>query len=316
MNGKFSLREFRDRYGTHEQCLEAIKQLKFPDPYTCPKCNTIQKFYPVKGRTAYACNACGRHIFPLAGTIFEKSTTPLDLWFFAMYLMTQTRSGTSAKQLERMLGVTYKTAWRMFKQIRILMARPSGIIGGNDVNDLLDGAVEVDETFIGGKGSNRAFKANHNEIPKEVVMGMVQRSESGKGGEKVYLRHIPNTGKWTLLKQIQENISPEARVFSDEWGGYIQLKYHGYSHESINHKAQEYSRGDIHTQNIENVWSILKRGIFGVYRVVSAKYLQAYIDEYAWRYNHRKYQDKMFEMLLRQINEVKVVTPIKLSTRS
>ncbi len=312
MNGKFSLREFREKYGTHEQCLEAIKQLRFPDPYTCPKCQTVQKFYPVKGRTAYACNFCGHHIFPLAGTIFEKSTTPLDLWFFAMYLMTQTRSGTSAKQLERMLGVTYKTAWRVFKQIRILMASPGSMIdGGDNGSNLLDGSVEIDETFIGGKGKNRAFKPNYNEIPKQVVMGMVQRSNNGKGGDKVYLKHIPNTGKWTLLKQIEENISPTARVYTDEWRGYIQLKYHGYEHESINHKSQEYSRGKIHTQNIENVWSIVKRGIFGVYRVVSAKYLQAYVDEYAWRYNNRKYQDKMFELLLREVANVKVVSTLK-----
>lgn len=168
MNSKFSLRSFKRKYGTHSQCLEAIKQLRFPDPYTCPKCNTVQKFYPVTGRTAYACNACGYHIYPLAGTIFEKSTTPLDLWFFAMYLMVQTRSGTSAKQLERMLGVTYKTAWRMFKQIRMLMTQEGG---------MLDGIVEIDETFIGGKGKNRKYewKQGIEEKQKQVVMGMIER---------------------------------------------------------------------------------------------------------------------------------------------
>ena len=174
MNTKFSLRQFKRKYGTHEQCLEAIKASRFPEPYQCPKCQTAQKFYPVKGRTAYACNSCGHHIYPLAGTSFEKSTTPLDLWFFAMYLMTQTRSGTSAKQLERMLGVTYKTAWRMFKQIRMLMARTD--------SGLLDGIVEVDENFIGGKGINRATEWRQGK-KKEVLMGMLQRVE----------KHILNT---------------------------------------------------------------------------------------------------------------------------
>ena len=122
MKDKFSLREFKRKYGTHEQCLEAIKRLRFPDKMDCPKCKQLSVFYPVKGRTAYVCKFCGHQIYPLAGTIFEKTTTSLDLWFFAMYLMVQTRSGMSAKQLERMLGVTYKTAWRIFKQIRLLMA--------------------------------------------------------------------------------------------------------------------------------------------------------------------------------------------------
>jgi transposase-like protein len=217
--------------------------------------------------------------------------------------MSVTRSGISAKQLQRELGVTYKTAWRMFKQIRLLMANTHG--------GLLDGVVEIDETFIGGKGMNRKFKPNFNEIPKEIVMGIVQRSE-GKGGDKAYLKHIPNTGKWTLLKQIKDHVDPQARVITDEYRGYTQLKYHGYKHDFVKHK-ETYVVGDIYTQNIENLWSILKRGIYGVYRVVSKKYLQAYIDEYSWRYNHRKYNDKMFELLLRQVAEVKVIRPIGIS---
>lgn len=294
MKSKFSLRSFKYSYSTHNKCLEAIKKLRFPNPYTCPSCNTVQKFYPVTGRTAYACNSCGHHIYPLAGTIFEKSTTPLDLWFFAMYLMVQTRSGTSAMQLQRMLGVTYKTAWRMFKQIRMLMAQNP---------TLLDGTVEIDETFIGGKGKNRRYEWHGNEKPKEVVMGIVQC------GGKTYAKHIPNTGKWTLLKQVKDNVSPEARLITDEYYGYTQLKYHGYRHEFVTHK-ETYVIGDRHTQNVENLWSILKRGIYGVYRVVSPKYLQAYIDEYAWRFNNRQYGGLRFERLLQQVAEIRSVQPV------
>src|SRR3990167_3650579 len=147
MNKKFSLGDFIKKYSTDEKCLEKIKQLRWPNGITCPDCGKITNFYKVTRRTAYACEFGGYQIYPLAGTIFEKTTTPLQYWFYAIYLMTQTRSGISAKQLQRELGVTYKTAHRMFKLIRTLMAN----VGGN----LLTGVVEVDETFVGGKGKNR-----------------------------------------------------------------------------------------------------------------------------------------------------------------
>lgn len=292
MSNKFSLRQFKYNYGTHEKCLEAIKQLRFPDPITCPKCNTIQKFYPVKGRTAYACNSCGNHIYPLAGTIFEKSTTGLDLWFFAMYLMTQTRSGTSAKQLERMLGVTYKTAWRMFKQIRMLMANSSG-------GSPLDGIVEIDETFVGGKGKNKAYEADFGKKQKAIVMGIVQR----RG--KAYFKLIGDTSKWTLINQIKENVSPTAHLMTDELASYRSLTELGYLHDSVAHSNNEYVSGIVHNNTVEGFWSILKRGVYGVYRVVSKKYLQSYVDEYAWRYNNREGQ--MFDLLLNEVPRVRLL---------
>lgn len=294
MNNKFSLRQFKSKYGTNERCLEAIKKLRYPDEMDCPKCKRLSVFYPVTGRTAFVCKFCGHQIYPLAGTIFEKSSTPLDLWFFAMYLMVQTRSGISAKQLERMLGVTYKTAWRMFKQIRMLMAQNPSMLGG---------IVEIDETFMGGKSKNRAFKWTQGVEGKEkaVVMGMVERNG------KAYLKHIPNTGKWTLLKQVQENVSPTARVMTDEFAGYIQLSKYGYQHQMVKHGASEYVRGEAHTNTIEGLWGGLKRGVYGVYRIVSKKYLQAYVDEYTWRFNNRLYGGEMFERLLKQVAEVKMI---------
>lgn len=290
INGKVSLRQFKYSYGTHEKCLEAIKQLKFPDDMECSKCKRLSVFYPVTGRTAYACKFCGYQIYPLKGTIFEKSTTPLDLWFFAMYLMVQTRSGTSAKQLERMLGVSYKTAHRMFKQIRKLMEEEHMPLSGN---------VEIDETFVGGLGKNRATKPNFNEIPKEVVWGAVEREG------KVIAKHVPNTGKYTLLEQVQKNISKDATIMSDNYPGYIQLSKYGYHHFAVNHGVSEYVRGQIHTNTIEGVWSQLKRGIHGVYRHVSKEYLQSYVNEYTFRYNHRA-SGNMFEDLFKQIQPVSV----------
>ncbi|MBI2621679.1 MAG: IS1595 family transposase [Candidatus Levybacteria bacterium] len=297
MTSRFSLRQFKWKYGTHEKCLEAIKKLKYPDDMDCPSCKRLSVFYPVTGRTSFACKFCGYQIYPLAGTIFEKSTTPLDLWFFAMYLIVQTRSGISAKQLERLLGVTYKTAWRMFKQIRTLMVQEPS---------LLDGIVEIDETYIGGKGKNRAYEWHGGVEEKEIVMGIVKRKGTA------FAKRIPNTGKWTLINQIKQNVDPKAHIMTDELGSYKNLYEHGFDkHYTVNHSNKEYVRQHLfHTNSVENLWSHLKRGIYGVYRKVSKKYLQAYIDEYTWRYNNRLYLGLMFERLLKQVAEVKAIQPV------
>lgn len=290
-NNKFTISQFLKRFPDDEACLEELKKLRYPDGVFCSKCEKVTNHYKVTGRTAYACQSCGKHIYPLAGTIFDKSTTSLRLWFYAMYLMAQTRAGISAKQLERELGVTYKTAWRMFKQIRMLM---------NDSGDPLTGDVEIDETFIGGKGKNQKRKWTQGIENKEVVMGMLQRNG------KAYLKHVSGTGKWTLLRQIQENVSQEARVITDEYRSYTHLPKYGYEHHSVNHQ-ETFVVGDIHTQNIECMWGNLKRGITGVYRVVSKKYLQAYVDEYAFRYNNRKSGGAMFDLILARVPAVAMI---------
>ena len=158
---KFSLGIFLKKYGTSDKCLEAIFNLKYPHGAYCEQDKMVSRFYKISDRQVYQCS-CGYQIAPLAGTIFEKSSTPLQYWFYAIFIMSTTRSGVSAKQLQRELGVTYKTAWRMFQQVRKLMALDNGI---------LEGTVEIDETYVGGKGKNRAKVANFNEIPKEVVLG-------------------------------------------------------------------------------------------------------------------------------------------------
>lgn len=244
---KLSLKTFLRKYPNDEACLDEIYQNRYPKGVDCVKCKRLSKYYKLKGRNTYSCGFCATHLSPLTNTIFEKSSVSLRLWFYAMFLMIKTRSGISAKQLERELGISYKTAHRMFKQIRKLMA---------DEPTLLTGNVEVDETFVGGKGRNKKNVANFNEISKEVVMGMVER------GGKVIAKHVANTGKWTLLEQIQKNVDKKASIMTDNYGGYIQLPRYGYSHFSVNHSKGEYKRGEIHTQNIENIWSQLKRGIF------------------------------------------------------
>lgn len=287
---KFTISDFLNRYSTSDKCLEEIKNLRFPEGITCTACKKITNHYKITGRLQYACASCGRHIAPLSGTIFEKTSTPLTSWFYAMFLMINTRAGISAKQLQRELGVTYKTAWRIGRQIRTLMA--------DDIK-FEDGVVEIDETFVGGKPR---MKERWDTKTKEVIMGMVQRDG------KAYLRHIENTGKWALLEQIQAHVSPKVRVITDQYSGYVGLKKYGYKHQSVNHRVTYVTKKDVYTQNIENIWSHLKRGIYGVYRHVSKKYLQAYADEFAFRYNNRKSSGQMFFNLLKQVSLVKMIS--------
>ncbi len=292
MNKKFTFKDFLKRYPNDEACLKEIYNNRFPEGVNCVKCKRLRKYYPLKGRTTFSCGFCGTQISPLTDTIFEKSAVSLRLWFYAMFLMIKTRSGISAKQLERELGVSYKTAHRMFKMIRLLM---------QEQPTLLEGNVEVDETFVGGKGRNRATKPHFNEIPKEVVWGAVQR------GGKVYAKHVANTGKWTLLEQIQQNVDKNATIMTDNWRGYDQLSKYGYNHFAVNHGVSEYVRGEIHTNTIEGVWSQLKRGITGVYRHVSKEYLQDYVNEFTFRYNYRHLENGMFDLLFSRVSVVKPV---------
>lgn len=286
-NDKFTLRQFRYRFPDSDACLEELKLVRFGEKLDCLKCGKNSKFYKVKGRKAYQCPFCRYQMYPLAGTVFEKSTTDLWDWFYAIYIMVQTRAGISAKQLERELGVTYKTAWRMFHQIRKLMSED-----GNP----LTGEVEIDEGYFGGKGYWRAKERRDLEDNKAVIFGMVER----KGRVKAV--HVPSSGARALLPQVQKHIAPNSKIYSDEYGSYKMLNRMGYKHGVIRHKDLQFVKGKIHTQGIENFWSNMKRGITGVYRHVDAKYIQAYADEYSWRYSQRgTTAEKSFENLLSRV---------------
>ena len=236
---------------------------------------------------SYSCGVCRTQVYPLKGTIFQKSTTDLRTWFYVMFLMNTTRSGVSARAVMRQVGVTYKCAFRMCHQIRKLMA---------DDGEPLSGITESDETHIGGKGSNKRYVPNFSEKQKEILMGILQR------GGKIHLRHIPNTGKWTMLKYVRDNIATDATIYTDQLPAYEQLAKYGYKHASVNHKETYVIRGaDIHTNSIEGFWSIFKRGVTGVYTHISPKYLESYGNEYGFRYGNRKLGNGMFYEMLRQI---------------
>jgi len=291
---RYTRQQFDREFPTDDACLEQIKEQRFPGGVTvCAKCEGPRKHYRVAGRTAYACATCGNHIYPLAGTIFEKSTTSLRVWFQAMYLMGSTRCGISAKQIQRETGVTYKTAWRMFRQIRSLLSEADMQLEGS--------TIEVDEMYYGGKrkgGAGRPMRGDKNA--KTTVIGAVERK-----GRVIARTASDVTGK-TLHGFVKECVLPKSTVFTDEFASYQGLERidgMDYTHKRINHESKVYVMGDVHTNTIEGFWSLVKRGIGGVYHSVSQKYLQTYLDEYSFRYNRRHSGNLIFPAILARVSE-------------
>lgn len=280
---KYTIKDLQRDFPDDATCLQWLVEYLYPDGIFCEKCQKVTPHHAMRTRKSYSCETCGHHVHPTAGTIFHKSSTPLTLWFYAIYLMTSTRAGISAKQLERELGVTYKTAWRMFHQIRKMM--------GDDEDSNLDGEVEVDETYLHPDPTKRSSAKPHQS---KVIFGMVQREGKAK------VRHVKSSGVRVLVPEIEKSIDNRATVYSDDHGSYRKLDKKGYIHETINHSERQYVAGHVHTQNVENLWSIMKPGIRAVYRHVGDSYVQAYADEYAFRYSYRK-SPSMFWALLSRV---------------
>ncbi len=281
---KYTTKDFEKEFPTDEACLEWIKNHRYPDGIHCPICDKITKHHKVIGRPCYECDNCGHQVYPTAGTIFHKSATPLTTWFQVIYRMASTRCGISAKQIERETGVTYKTAWRMFKQIRTLF----------DENfQHLTGEVEVDETYVGG---TRKGKRGRGAEGKSKVIGAAQRNG------KVVAQVVDDVRRHTIVPFTVQNVDRNATLFTDEFPSYDHMARIGYTHLRIRHHDKEYARGKVHTNSIEGFWSLVKRGISGVYHSVSPQYLQSYINEYSFRYNHRKDETPMFQTFLNQIH--------------
>ncbi len=288
---RFTINDFNEKFFDDTACLDWLMEQRHPGSVAvCSFCKVERKHHRIVSKKAWACDHCGTYISPMAGTIFEKSRTPLRLWFYAMYLMSATRCGISAKQIQRECGVTYKTAWRMFQQIRTLMSEDIRLEGSS---------VEVDEAFLGGalknKHRNKLKQGTHKD--KQPVFGMVER------GGRVVARVVPDVKEKTIFPIMAERILPKSTVFSDCYTTYDQVAGmpEQYTHERINHSAKIYVMGEVHTNTIEGFWSLLKRGIGGVYHSVSEKYLQTYCDEYAFRYNRRAGSEPMFTSLLGQV---------------
>lgn len=274
-----TLREFFAQFPSDEHCLQHVFNCRFGQGHECPKCKREAKWYRIKAERAYSCQHCGHHIHPTVDTPFENTRTPLQLWFFAIYLFTTTRNGVSAKELERQLGVTYKTAWRMGHEIRKHMAFVDG-------DDTLAGTVEVDETFIGGEGNREDMHK------KAVVFGMLQR------GGKVMAKVVNDRKAVSLLPVIEENVEAGSEIHSDQLQAYKRLPKLGFKHKSVNHMRKEYVRGNVHTNGIENFWKHLKQGIKSTHVAVSEDHLQKYVSEFECRFNFRHDPKAMFPALV------------------
>jgi transposase len=280
---KFTMKHFDKMFPDNDACLEWLKNKQYPNGIECPVCKKVTKHHKFTKRPVYECDCCGHQVSPLAKTIFRKSPTPLKIWFEAMFWMSTTRSGHSAKELQRRTGVTYKTAWRMFKEIRTLLDENAGMFTNE---------VEVDETYIGGA---RHGTRGRGAEGKTAVIGIAQRK--GKVTSKV----VTDTKRSTVMPLITRNIAKKAIVYTDEYPVYDCVDKLGYQHKTVNHGAENYVNGNASTNTIEGYWSLVKRGINGVYHAVSPKYLQSYLNEYQFRYNHRLEERPMFLTVLNQI---------------
>lgn len=281
-----TLRQFQARFPTEESCLDHLMRTRFGERHDCDKCGKEARFYRVNNRRSYACEWCGAQVYPTAGTPFDRTRTPLRDWFFVMFQFCATRNGVAAKEVERQLGVTYKTAWRMCHEIRKYMAAVDGDapLGG------AGSIVEIDETLIGGSvsGKGSGYKGN-----KTCVVGMKER-----GGDLV-TRVVSSRTKRAMQSVIVSHVLPGATISTDEFGGYKDIAQSGYRHITVNHAAGEYAtpcgKG---VNSLEGFWAQLKRGINGTHIHVSGKHLPKYLGEFEFRHNRRQVPHLMLDELL------------------
>lgn len=277
-----TIQQFFAQFPDDDACLEYLMRLRHGETLDCPKCGKHGKFHRVKRHPAYECAWCGFEIFPMVGTPFGRSHVPLQKWFYALYLFTTTRHGVPAKELQRQLGVSYPTAFRMAHKIREYM-------GSLDGEPPLAGHVEVDETYVGGK---RKGKRGRGAEGKSVVFGMLERD-----GE-IYTKVVPDASRKSLVPEITRQVPKGTRISSDEWAPYRVLMALGYDHRTVDHGAKKWADEDTHVNTLEAFWSMLKRSIRGTHIHISPKHLPKYLGEFEYRYNLRKRPDQMFARLL------------------
>jgi transposase-like protein len=292
MADKYTRKQFQAQYPDDAACLQAILARRYGSADVCPHCGVVGKLTRIEGRRAFACKE-GCHIYPCAGTVFEKSSTPLTDWFYAMYLMTATRNGVSAKELQRQLGVTYKCAWRIGHQLRELMSARDKTNNSGPIT----GHTEVDETYIGGRVKGAGKGKSVSRSNKTIVFGMAER------GGNVRTKVITDERRDTFVGVIKENVAPGTTISTDTHKSYMRLAKQGYVHGTVNHRKDEWVKGIHHTNTIEGFWSHLKRAISSTHVSISRKHAQKYADEFAFRYNNRQAPAQMFHRMLGKISK-------------
>lgn len=276
------------QFQTAEKAREYLEAVRWPHGPVCPHCGVISRAYHLQGSAhrpgLLKCGDCREQFSVTVGTVFEHSKIALHIWLQAVYLLCSSKKGMSSKQLERTLGVTYKTAWFMTHRIREAMKAPGGMW-------VPPGAtVEADETYVGGKEKNKHAskrKGVRGSMGKQMVVSLVER------GGQVRSMHMTNIDSANLGPVLKAQMHPATtRLMTDGEGQYRKLASIFKSHDAVNHKIGEYVRGDAHTNTVEGYFSILKRGIIGTFHSVSAQHLQRYVTEFDFRYNHRQVKVK------------------------
>lgn len=287
---EFSVREFFARFPTDDACLEHIMAVRFGGTrFVCTSCGKDSTHHKLKERRTYVCASCGHHVNPTAGTILQDTRTPLVSWFYAIYLFCTTRHGVSGKELQRQLGVTYKTAYRIGQQIRDLMTKAQGF------DALLAGHVELDEAYVGGR---RSGKRGRGAAGKTIVMGLAERD----GRMKAVV--IPNVKKDTLRDVVLANVDKGAVVSTDELYGYGLLTGDGYTHGAVKHGRKEYAFYDyrsgetFHVNTVEGFWKLFKASVRSTHIQISSKHMQRYLDEFTFRASNRHRVNGMFDLLV------------------
>lgn len=286
--GKLTVGDFFARFPTEDACLTHIMEVRYGLRHICQACGVEGTFHKLTERRAFSCASCGDHVYPCAGTIFQDSRTPLRVWFYAIFLFVTTRHGVSGKELERSLGVTYKTAWRMGQQIRLLMAKADGF-------ELMQGHIEMDEAYVGG---HHPGLLGRNQPKKTIVFGMVER------GGRTVAETVPDLKQTTLSERVRRNVKRGSTVSTDELGVYSLLSREGYRHGRVNHGADEWTRYDArarawhHTNSVESFWNLFKNSVRSTHIHISGKYMDRYLKEFTFRANHREMSNAMFDLLI------------------
>jgi transposase-like protein len=287
-----SLFDIVDKFNTEEKCIAHFERVRWPKEITCPRCNSarIMKFKADgktgKERSLYECVECHYQYSVTTGTIFHNSHLPLTKWFLAIYLICSSKKGVSAKQLQRQLSTSYETAWYMAHRIRIAMQEDE------DFCQKFAGVCEVDETYIGGKGKGSRGRGAANKTP---VVAIKERTSG-----KILMQAVNNVKASTLKEFIRANAIAGSNINTDEFSSYLWLDSSEFVHSTVNHSETyvKYDKdGVVHTNGVENVWSLFKRAIYGTFHKVSAKYLPLYLNEFAYRFNNRDHLDMMDRIL-------------------
>ena len=260
-----------------EKAREYLEALRWPHGAVCPHCGSAEQHYKLQGQAhrpgLWKCKDCREQFTVTVGTLFADSKVPLNKWLQAAFMMASSKKGISAKQLERMLGVTYKTAWFMAHRIREAMTSDGGLLGNDG------GPVEVDEAYWGNVNKQR--RGARGWAHKMKVVSLVERD-----GQKRSF-HVANVNHKTVGPILREQVAKKARIMTDDTSVYDKVGKEFASHEKVNHSAGEYSRGDVTTNTVESSFAILKRGLYGTFHSVSEKHLQRYANEFDFRWNYR-----------------------------